>query len=70
MLFAEYAKGKKDKKQKSRGNPDAAEAYIDVAAGRTVDVSIGNGAAVGTAAPATAAPHTVRLAICSRRIIL
>ena len=50
----------KGQKQKSRGNPDTAEAYIVVAVGRIVVVPIGNGAVVGIVVPATAAFHTVR----------
>ncbi len=56
------AKGKKDKKQKSRGNPDQAEAYIVVRVGRIAVVPIRNGAVVGIVVPATAAFHTVRTA--------
>jgi len=54
-LRPKLAKGKKDKIQKSRGNPDTAEAYIAVAVGRIVAVPIGNGAVVGIVVPATAA---------------
>ncbi|MFA7025314.1 MAG: hypothetical protein WC176_05535, partial [Candidatus Cloacimonadaceae bacterium] len=53
---SDFAKGKKNKKQKSRGNPTNAEAYIAAAIGRTVVDPIGNGAVVGIVEPATAAP--------------
>ena len=69
-LRPKLAKGKKDKIQKSRGNPDTAEAYSVVAVGRTAAAPRGNGAADGIVDPATAALHTVRPATCSRRIIL
>ena len=59
LHFAEFTKGKKDKKQKSRGNPDTAEAYTAVAASRIAGEPIGNGADVVTAVPATTAVHTV-----------
>jgi hypothetical protein len=55
LLFTEFAKGKKDKIQKSKGKPDTAEAYNGVAAGRIDVVPIGNGAEVGMEFPVTAA---------------
>ena len=70
MLFAEFAKDKKDKIQKSRGNPDTAEAYNGVAVGRIAVVPIGNGAVVGKVVPATTAPHTARPAAYAMRISL
>ena len=49
------AKGKKHKKQKSRGKPAEAETNIVAAIGRKVDVPKGNGAVVGIVEPATTA---------------
>ena len=54
------AKGKKNKKQKSRGKPAQTEANIVVATGRIAAAPIGNGADVGIVEPATAAYHTAR----------
>ena len=65
---AKYAKGKKDKIQKSRGNPDDAEAYVVARARRIDAATMRNSAAAGNVAPATAACHTARPAGRTRRI--
>jgi len=53
-LRPKLAKGKKDKKQNSRGYPDDAKAYIFSAAGRNDTEPIGNAAVGIIVGPATA----------------
>ncbi len=65
-----FAKGKKDKTQKSRGNPDTAEAYMEIHRSCTNASTKRHGAVFGTEVPATSTPHVGRSANRTSRICM
>lgn len=67
-LQCRISQGKKEKKQKLRGNPADAKAYAEVGVRSVVVFKIRNSAVAGGAVPATAAKHTEDTAYRTCRI--